>query len=341
MPNPDFNRLKKVLLRLGEPDRIPFFEILADEEILQKATGVDSYPENAVEFFYRFGYDHVPMGMRIPYQLPVIKTADTAELAREKREFYDENMGVINNRGDFESYRWPEINTGLLENIIKTISILPGGMKVTPRFRGVFEILSYLMGLVPLSYSLYDDPRLVEDIIEKLGNDMLALIKLSIRELDPGKTGAFILCEDMGYITGTMMDPEFLRKYIFPWEKKAVDLIHDHDFPAILHSCGNLSAVMDDLIDYVGFDAKHSFEDKTLPVAEAKKKYGDRIAILGGVDMNALSTFEEGDLRSYVRGILENCAPGGGYALGAGNSLANCVPLKNIRIMLDEGGKYR
>jgi len=38
------------------------------------------------------------------------------------------------------------------------------------------------------------------------------------------------------------------------------------------YSCGNLSAIMENLIESVSVDAKYSFEDSILPVTEAKKK---------------------------------------------------------------------
>jgi len=46
-----------------------------------------------------------------------------------------------------------------------------------------------------------------------------------------------------------------------------------------------------DLINFVGIDTKPSFEDAIMPVAEVKRKYGGRIAILGGVDVNKLSYY--------------------------------------------------
>ena len=107
----------------------------------------------------------------------------------------------------------------------------------------------------------------------------------------------------------------------------------------ILHSCGKLDDIMDDLIDYVGIDAKHSFEDKIMPVTEAKKKYGDRITILGGVDVHFLCTASKEQIREYVDRVIDVCAPGGGYALGTGNSVANYIPVKNYLTMLDEGRK--
>lgn len=54
----------------------------------------------------------------------------------------------------------------------------------------------------------------------------------------------------------------------------------------IIHSCGYLDQVMDDLVDDVRIDARHSYEEVILPVTEAKRRYGDRVAILGGIDMD-------------------------------------------------------
>ena len=74
--------------------------------------------------------------------------------------------------------------------------------------------------------------------------------------------------------------------------------------------------------------------------AEFKRRYGDRIAVLGGVDVNKLCILNETNLRDYVRKILDECMPGGGYALGTGNSVTNYIPVENYLAMLDEGAKW-
>jgi uroporphyrinogen decarboxylase len=105
----------------------------------------------------------------------------------------------------------------------------------------------------------------------------------------------------------------------------------------ILHSCGDLSEVMDDIIDDVKVDAKHSFEDTYLPVTLAKNLYGHRIGLIGGVDMDFLSRQSPNAVRDYVSNILEICMPDGGYCLGSGNTVANYVPLENYLTMLHIG----
>ena len=143
----------------------------------------------------------------------------------------------------------------------------------------------------------------------------------------------------MGFKTATMVGPRELHRFVFPWLTKIAGIAHERGMPFLLHSCGNLSQIMDELIDTVGIDAKHSFEDAIQPVADAKRLYGDRIALLGGADVDFLSRSTEDEVRAYTRRLIDQCAPGGGWALGTGNSVANYIPLANYLAMLDEGLK--
>jgi uroporphyrinogen decarboxylase len=93
---------------------------------------------------------------------------------------------------------------------------------------------------------------------------------------------------------------------------------------------------MEDVIGDVRADAKHSFEDVILPMPVVKAKYGQRIGILGGVDMHILAAGTQEIVRAATREAIHSCAPGGGYAFGSGNTIANYVPLDNYLTMLDE-----
>ena len=100
---------------------------------------------------------------------------------------------------------------------------------------------------------------------------------------------------------------------------------------------------MEDLIGYVGIDGKHSFEDVITPVTEAKRRRGGRTAMLGRVGMDILSRGAPAQVRARTTEVLQARMPGGGYALGSGNTVANYVPLENYFAMLEEGwrsGRY-
>jgi uroporphyrinogen decarboxylase len=202
---------------------------------------------------------------------------------------------------------------------------------------GQLENMMWIMGYVPLALALKDDPALVEAVAQKVG-EVLVAIYSAVADM-PG-VGALWLGDDMGHKTATMISPDDLRRYVFPWQKTLAEIAHARDLPLLLHSCGNLRQIMDDLIDDVRIDAKHSFEDVIQPVTEAKRLYGDRIAVLGGVDVDFLCRASEEEVRAYTRRVIDACAPGGGWALGTGNSVANYIPLDNYVAMLDEGREY-
>ena len=99
-------------------------------------------------------------------------------------------------------------------------------------------------------------------------------------------------------------------------------------------SCGNIEAVMDEMIDETGYDAKHSFEDEIIPIEEYYEKWQDRIALLGGIDVDFLSRATPEQVFERSRAMVERSRDRGGYALGSGNSIPDYVPVENYHAML-------
>lgn len=113
--------------------------------------------------------------------------------------------------------------------------------------------------------------------------------------------GAIFHGDDLGYKKGLWVRPKTLREVVLPWFEKYSSLAHEHGKMFWLHSCGNISEVMQDLIEDVNTDGFHSFQDVTMPVCDFKSKHQDRVAVLGGVDVDKSSRYGEESLRRYVR----------------------------------------
>lgn len=96
---------------------------------------------------------------------------------------------------------------------------------------------------------------------------------------------------------------------------------------------------MKDIIE-IGVDGKHSYEDVIMPVTEVKKIYGDKIAVIGGIDVDKLARYPVGKFVEYVKNIIRECCLGGGYALGSGNTITNYSRVENYLAMLELGVKY-
>ena len=346
-PDPDFGRLEKVLKRQAVPDRVPFFELLSNLEAevleaigkgrgdtkIQCGTGGSGLQalEQQIDYMFYLGYDYISLSPE-NFEFPR-KEAPKAVTDYGEREYFPAAFHTISDRRDFENYPWPDasqIDYSLFE---KTAEILPEGMKVIAGYSGVLENVMWLLGFEGTSFLLYEDEPLLADMFDAVAAPIVEYFD-SAGSLEV--VGALLLGDDMGFKTQTMLSPEAFRKYLFPWHKKLVETAHRHSKPIILHSCGNLSAVMEDIID-CGWDAKHSFEDVIEPVWVAGQRYGDRIAVLGGFDIDRICRMSEEEVRAHTRFLIENCAPGGGWALGTGNSVADYVPMNNFLAMLEEG----
>ena len=288
---------------------MPFFELFADPGMVEAVLG-EKFPANLVryieeplleitedelaglgksfEIYVRFcrevDYDYVFMLTGLSLQRSMKTTADTAAVQNfpsGQRHWQDEVSGPIQNWADFESYPWPKAEALSHAPLEYVSAILPEGMKIAAfGFSGIFENASWLMGLQPFSYALQDQPDLVEAICQRVG-DLAAATCEQVVAID--KVDMVYLSDDLGFYSGTLVSPDVIRRYILPHCKEFVDVAHKAGKLVVFHSCGNMYKLMDECIDYVGIDGKHSFEDKILPVEEVYRRWGDRTAIMGGV----------------------------------------------------------
>jgi uroporphyrinogen decarboxylase len=148
--------------------------------------------------------------------------------------------------------------------------------------------------------------------------------------------------DDWGFKTQTMISPSQMRGYVVPWHRKITAAGHEAGVPVMMHSCGKLDELEDDIINVIKFDGKHSYEDAIHPVEEAYDMMKGRIAVLGGIDLDFLCRSSVDDIKKRSKAMLDKGMAGGGYALGSGNSIPEYVPDKNFLAMTSvvTGRKY-
>ena len=136
---------------------------------------------------------------------------------------------------------------------------------------GVYEHLSWIMSYEGLCMALYDQPDLVKAVADRIGG---LLVQFYEHLLGLDRVIAIFQGDDMGFRTGTLISPDALRRYCLPWQARLAAMAHAKGLPYFLHSCGNLRDIMDDLIDVVRIDGKHSYENAIIPAPEFQKAYG-------------------------------------------------------------------
>lgn len=327
---PDFKQLVKVLNR-EKPDRPTLFELFVCDELIEYVTGMslkgaDKFTKDLanIKTYEKLGYDY---GLIMPTEFQ-FQTG-----VKEVKSSYSLNDGaVITDRESFDCYQWPSASDHDYRHIDRLAGETPAGMGLLVwSSDGPLESVIRLTGYENLCFMLYDDERLVSDIFEQVGSRIYEDYK---RSLERKQTAGIVVGDDWGFNTQTLLPVEVYRKYLFPWHKKIVQLAHESGRMAILHSCGKYDSVIEDVINDIGYDARHSYEDNITPVEEAYEQLHSRIAVLGGIDVNFLATKDRKEIVSRAKAMLERTSERGGYALGSGNSIPDYVPVENYMAMI-------
>jgi uroporphyrinogen decarboxylase len=330
-PRPDFTQLAAVLRR-GRPARPTLFEfflngplytVLAGKAYVPQADGLDSV-RLVMWAFRQAGYDYFtycPPQFGFP----------AAEQRRDQTVSLNDGA-VISDRASFAAYRWIEPDACDYSALDQIRQELPPGMKVVLYGPGgVLENVIRLVGYDTLCFILADDPALAEEIFAGVGSRLVRHYEIGCRY---EAVGAAISNDDWGFKTQPMLSPAHLRRYVFPWHERIVAAIHQAGMPAILHSCGNAAEIIDDVIDGMQYDGRHSYEDIIQPVEQAYEEYGSRIAVLGGIDVDFVVRSTPAAVYRRAREMLERVGNRGSYALGTGNSVPEYVPPENYAALV-------
>jgi uroporphyrinogen decarboxylase len=271
--------------------------------------------------FYRLGYDFATI------LLPGFQFSDPD--LREMKETFSMNEGaVIRNQKEFDAFDWPDPEEADFDLLERISDDLPDGMKLLPYSPdGVLENVMRLMGFDTLCFNLQDNLPLVENVFEQVGSRLLQYYKKVVQH---ECVGACLANDDWGFMSNTFLSAEDLRRFVFPWYKQIVEISHAAGKPVILHSCGYFENIVEDIIEGMGFDGRHSYEDNIMPVEEAYEKYHSRLAILGGIDVNFICESTPDAVYERSRAMLERTSGRGGFALGTGNSVPDYVPDENF-----------
>lgn len=330
-----------------EPARLPMYEHNVSPEVIQKITGVDlpslfqgddkdvhEFFRVYCNFFKEHGYDVVTFEQCIRRIMPGGGALGDSRI-----------IPVIKDEADFKAYPWDEIPMYYFDKYSRYFRALrdemPEGMKAIGGVgNGIFECIQDVTGYEGLCYISADDDELYQALFHKVGEVNLKIWRQFMKEFGD------IYCvlrfgDDLGYKSNTLLSTADIKELVLPQYKPIVDLVHSYEKPFLLHSCGKIFDIMDDLIEIVGIDAKHSNEDQIAPFPYWVERYGDRIGNFGGIDVDVLCNYSKLELKDYISDIIKKSVHHGGFAIGTGNSVPAYVPEDKYLDMIEIIREYR
>lgn len=192
--------------------------------------------------------------------------------------------------------------------------------------------LAYIRGLGSLLFDFYDHADELRTVMESLSDLYSVWAK---RAADAGADGIWA-GDDLGTQRSLFMSPEMFRSLYKPYYRELADSLHENGLDFWLHTCGNITEIMEDLIE-VGVDAIHPIQVGTMDDEYIASQYGGRIAFWIGMDVQQLLPFGTPEkVREVCRQRLKTFyRSDGGLILAAGNAIMPETPIENIRAYLE------
>ncbi len=214
--------------------------------------------------------------------------------------------------------------------------------KSEPLSLGVGSFYGFLrdwVGSERILYMFYDDPNLIEDMMEQVLYLETEVIKRVLKDI---KVQQAAFWEDMCYKAGPLISPAMVRKFMMPRYKKITNLLHSYGVDVIkIESDGNLNELiplwLESGINYVRPLEVVAHND----AVALRKKYGKDLIIGGDIDKRALikgkAAIRE-EVMSKVPFLLEQ----GGYFPAVDHAVPPDVTFENycyyINLMREVAG---
>jgi uroporphyrinogen decarboxylase len=350
-----YERFMTALLRQGEPDRVPLWELTVNEPTLS-AVGAKSL-EDLAEMGHLDG-----ITIFEDMQMQLLGAVQPSEVVWRGQSIVEGTRGVvrdewgiiwgitdlgipypmegpIRSRQDLKHYTPPDPDAPhRLRSLREAVQRFKGRKAIVFLTHDGFEFPHYLRGgMENLLVDYIDDPDLAHTLAEMVNDYKIRLMRRAIRE----GADAIVSGDDYATAHGLMMSPAHFRQFILPYLKRSIDAAHEMGVPFIKHTDGNIWSILDMMVE-AGIDGIDPIEPLAgMDIGEVKARYGDRIAVIGNVDCSiVLTQGTREEVEEAVKETIAKASLGGGHILASSNSIHPAVKPENYVAMVEAARKY-
>ncbi len=354
---PDKERLKAAI-KLKPVDRVPYYEALIEDKHVEKILG--KYAGNTL------GYGGDPAKGAGNDALRPMYPGDYIDLCNiiglDVMNFdggfwtpfkkYNEQGNLVQVT-DKSVKGWKEFNKLILDsenqikNTVKYVREYKEALKkkkskigIAPGYGCFMQTLyEFVVGMNDFMMLIYDDPLLIEDMLEVSTEHYVKMSKNLVAE----KVDFVLVGDDIAFKTGLFLPPKIMRDLWVPRLARIIAPAVEASIPVIFHSCGKIDDVVEDLI-IMGINCIHPMDPYGINYKDYKKRYGNKIALAGNIDIEfPLSKGTPEDIEKDVKEHMKILKPGYGYVVSSSHSIVNHIPHENFIAYINaihEYGKY-
>lgn len=202
------------------------------------------------------------------------------------------------------------------------------GVLVMGRIPGGWDIVRELMGEETACVGYYQQPELMHDILQTVGDTAVQVFQRITETL---VIDQLYVHEDLAGKSGPLVGPRQVREFIAPYYRRAWDLLASRGTQMFnLDSDGNVTAVIEPFLE-AGVNAMHPMEPAAgMDVVALRRQYGRRLAMLGGIDKHVLRR-SQAEIRRELEHKMQPHMQQGGMVFGLDHRIPNGTSLENYR----------
>ena len=323
-------------LRREEPDRVPYCELGIDRALAQRLMGWGEPKSQAANLEANVYSVEEAKAIASYLQLDNICYVLRAPVYAHKRAGQDGRLfygeGMIQTEADLSLLELPDPHDDALYAEAESFARQKGEYAAWFVTRiGIFSTMLGL-GLENFCLALHDNRPFIETVLDRYC-DWTAVVAEHVCHLG---FDVFVSTDDMAFKTAPFFSPAVFRDLVLPRYRRVAEKI---TLPWIIHSDGYVLPFLDDLVS-LGIAGLHPCEKGAMDIRVVKQRYGDRLCLLGNVDLNILGLGTVTDVDREVHELICNVGPGGGYIVTSGNSLAAYLLPENVIAMAAAVQRY-
>lgn len=142
----------------------------------------------------------------------------------------------------------------------------------------------------------------------------------------------------------SVISPQLYRKFNLPFIKAITALCKEAGIISHQHTCGRSREIIEINYHETDLDVMEPLEPPPggdVNLAEAKRKYGDKFCLKGGINtFTVMRTYSPDEVDKVARKCIDDAAEGGGYILSTGDQCPGDTPEENIFKLVEVARSY-
>lgn len=264
------------------------------------------------------------MGMAVSLMdLSVEAEAFGSPVQFETEEIPTVREALIHDEEEAEELKVPAVGAGRTGECVKGIREACERITDRPVFAGIigpYSLAGRLLDMTEIMILCYEEPEMVETVLEKATEFLIAYAKAF---KDAGANGVVMAEPAAG-----LLSPSLMEEFSNPYVKKVREAVEDDSFVVMYHNCGNIEPLLGQIQEV---DAKAYSFGNAIDIEKALEVIPQDRLVIGNIDpAGVLRNGTPEVVREETRKLLERCSKYPNFVIASGCDIPPMTPFENM-----------